>query len=55
MEEERVAFPLYHMNITPRAITLMPTAINRARISFGEREIKGSSHLYYSKHYQTYP
>ena len=24
VEEERVAFPMYHMNITPRAITLMP-------------------------------
>ena len=38
VEEERVAFPLYHMNIATRAIIPMPTVINRAKISFGERE-----------------
>ena len=38
VEEERVVFLLYHMNITPRAITHMPTVINRAKISFGDSE-----------------
>ena len=30
VKEERVVFLLYHMNIIPRAITDMPTVINRA-------------------------
>ena len=31
VEEERVAFLLYYMNIIPRAITQMPTVTNRAK------------------------
>ena len=40
VEEERVVFLLYHMNIIPRAITHMPTVTNRAKMSLGER-VKG--------------
>ena len=36
VEEERVAFPLYHMNIIPREITHMPTVTNNAKMSLGE-------------------
>ena len=38
VEEERVVFLLYHMNITPRAITHMSTVINKAKISLGDSE-----------------
>ena len=38
VEEERVDFLLYHMNITPRAITHMPMVISRAKISLGGSE-----------------
>ena len=38
VEEERVVFLLYHMNSIPRAITHMPTVINRARMSLGKSE-----------------
>ena len=38
VEAVKEAFPLYHMNITPRAITHMPTDINRAKISVGDNE-----------------
>ena len=40
MEEERVAFLLYHMNIIPRAITHVPTITNRAKMILGDR-LKG--------------
>ena len=40
VEEERVAFLLYHMNIIPRAIIPMPPIINRAKMNLGER-LKG--------------
>ena len=40
VEDERVAFLLYYMNIIPRAITHMPTVIRRAKMSLGER-LKG--------------
>ena len=33
VEEERVIFLLYHMNIIPSAITRMPTVTNRAKMS----------------------
>ena len=50
VEEERVVFLLYHMNITPRAITHMPRVTNRATI---RKEVvkKGSFHLYFQEHY----
>ena len=35
VEDVREAFLLYHMNITPRAITHMPMDINKAKISVG--------------------
>ena len=54
VEEERVVFLLYHMNIIPRTITHMPIVTNRAKMSLGE-SVKGSFHLYYQQHYQTYP
>ena len=38
VEEVREAFLLYHMNITPRAITHMPTDTNKAKISVGDNE-----------------
>ena len=50
VEEERVVFLLYHMNITPRAITHMPTVISKSKISLGENE-KGCFHLYSQEHY----
>ena len=40
VEEESVVFLLYHMNITPRTITHMPTFINMAKRSLGEN-VKG--------------
>ena len=40
VEEERVVFLLYHMNIIPRAITHMPIATNKAKMSLGE-SVKG--------------
>ena len=40
VEDERVVFFLYHMDIIPRAITHMPTATNRAKMSSGDR-VKG--------------
>ena len=40
VEEERVAFLLYHMNIIPRSITHVPTVINRAKMTLGE-SVKG--------------
>ena len=50
VEEVRVVFLLYHMNITPRAITHMPTVISKAKTSLGDNE-KGLYHLYSQKHY----
>ena len=38
IEEARVVFLLYHMNITPRAITHMPMVISKAKISLGDNE-----------------
>ena len=38
VEEVRVVFLLYHMNITPRAITHMPMVISRAKISLEDSE-----------------
>ena len=38
VEEVKVVFLLYHMNITSRAITHMPTIINKAKISLGDSE-----------------
>ena len=38
VEEVKVVFLLYHMNITPRAITHMPTVISRAKIRLGGNE-----------------
>ena len=35
VEEKRVAFLLYHINIIPRAITHVPTVIKRAKMSLG--------------------
>ena len=35
VEDVRVVFLLYHMNITPRAITHMPTDTNKAKMSLG--------------------
>ena len=40
VDEERVVFHLYHMNIITRAITHMPTAINRAKMDL-EESVKG--------------
>ena len=40
VEEKRVAFLLYHMNIIPRAITHMPTVTNRVKMILGDR-LKG--------------
>ena len=37
-EDVRVVFLLYHMNITPRAITHMPTDTNKAKISLRDNE-----------------
>ena len=37
-EDVREAFLLCHMNITPRAITHMPTDTNKAKISVGDNE-----------------
>ena len=54
VEDIRVAFLLYHMNITSRAITHMPTDTNKAKISVGDNEM-GSFHLYSQEHYQTFP
>ena len=51
VEEVRVVLLLEHMNITPRAITHMPTVISKAKISLECNE-KGSFH---HQHYQTYP
>ena len=42
VEEERVAFLLYLMNIIPRATTHMPTITNRAKMILGDR-LKGWS------------
>ena len=38
VEDVRVVFLLYHMNITPRAITHMPMDTNKAKISLGDNE-----------------
>ena len=38
VEEVKVIFLLYHMKITPRAITHMPTVISKAKISLGDNE-----------------
>ena len=38
VEDVRVVFLLYHMNITPRAITHMPMDISKAKISLGDNE-----------------
>ena len=38
VEHVRLVFLLYHMNITPRAITHMPIDINKAKISLGDNE-----------------
>ena len=38
VEDVREAFLLYHMNITPRAITHMPTDTNKAKMSLGNNE-----------------
>ena len=54
VEDVRVVFLLYHMNITPRAITHMPMDTNKAKISLGIMKI-GSFHLYSQERYQTYP
>ena len=40
VEEERVIFLLYHINIIPRAIIHMPTVSNKAKMSLGE-SVKG--------------
>ena len=40
VEEERVAFLLYHMTIIPRVITHMPTITNRVKMILGDR-LKG--------------
>ena len=54
VEDVRVVFLLYHMNITPRAITHMPTDTNKAKTRLGIMK-RGSFHLYSQEHYQTYP
>ena len=38
VEDVREAFLLYHMTITPRAITHTPTDTNKAKISVGDSE-----------------
>ena len=38
MEEVREVFFLYHMNIIPITIIHIPTNINNANISFGDKE-----------------
>ena len=38
VEDVREAFILYHMNITPRAITHMHTDTNKAKMSLGDNE-----------------
>ena len=38
MEDVREAFLLYHMNITPKAITHMPVDTNKAKMSLGDNE-----------------
>ena len=38
VEDVREAFLLYHMNITPRAITHTPTVTNKAKISVVDSE-----------------
>ena len=40
VEEERVAFLLYHMSIIPRAVIHMPITIKRINIILGDR-LKG--------------
>ena len=40
VEEERVAFLLYHMSIIPRAITPMPTTTNSVKMILRDR-LKG--------------
>ena len=54
VEDVRVVFLLYHMNITPRAITHMPMDTKKAKMSLGIMKM-GSFHLYSPEHYQTYP
>ena len=38
VEDVREVFLLYHMNITPRAITYMPIDTDKAKISVGDNE-----------------
>ena len=38
VEDVREAFLLYHINITPRAITHMPMDTNKAKMSLGDNE-----------------
>ena len=38
VEDVRVAFLLYHMNITPMAITHMPTDTNKTKMSLGDNK-----------------
>ena len=40
VEEERVVFLLYHMNIIPRANIHIPMVTNKAKMSLGE-SVKG--------------
>ena len=54
VEDVREVFLLYHMNITPMAITHMPTDINKAKISLREMKM-GSFHQYSQGHYQITP
>ena len=38
VDDVREAFLLYHMNITPMAITQMPTDTNKAKMSLGDNK-----------------
>ena len=46
VEDVREAFPLYHMNIIPMAITHMPTDTNKAKMSVGDNENGQSSSIF---------
>ena len=45
VEDVRVVFLLYPMNITPRAITYMPTGTNKAKMSLGDMKMGSFYHI----------
>ena len=55
VEDVREAFLLYHMNITPRAMTHMPTDTNKGQNNCGGIMKMGSFNLYSQEQYQTFP